>query len=348
MLLFLYSCSVDENSDIGDEKNKKNDNIMIKENQSKSEFILDTIINISVYEGPKLEEEDWNSIFALVRNVDFTMSSHRKDSEISKINLMAGKEKVEISEDTYKVLLESIRVAELCDGSFDPTIGALSTLWAIGTENERIPENEELEEAKKKVSYKSLILGKEEKNGQIIYTAFVDTEGISVDVGGIAKGYSADLVKEYLEKIGVKRAILDFGGNIQLIGQKSEDKKWYIGLQNPFNDRGEPYAGLEVADETVVTSGDYERFFEKDGKRYHHIIDPKTALPTDNELRSVSIITKSSMTADAYSTACMVLGLEKGKKLVENTEGLEAVFILKNGNNIKVLNPERVFKEIEE
>ncbi len=340
VLLFTISaCSVDGGSGSSEKTTK--------DVQTKSEFILDTIITVSVYEGPKISEEDWNKIFFVVRDVDKKMSAYRDKSEIKRLNDSAGKSEVEISEDTYKVLKEALRIAEISGGYFDPTIGSLVSLWRIGTDKEGVPSEAEINSAKKNVSYNNLILKEIDDNEGPKYFAYISNPETRVDVGGIAKGYSADIVKEKLESMGIKKAILDFGGNIMLIGVKEEGEPWTIGVRDPFDERGMPYASIGAYEESVVTSGDYERYFEEGGKRYHHIIVPSTGYPSDNELRSVTVIGKSSMTTDAYATACMALGLEKAKKLIQDADGLEAVFILKDGSHSEILSENRKLKIIQ-
>ena len=152
-------------------------------------------------------------------------------------------------------------------------------------------------------------------------------EGMMIDLGGIAKGYIADELAAFLREQGVTSADLNLGGNVITIGRKPDGTAWRIGVQNPHGSRDESILILNLVDATVVTSGNYERYFELDGVRYHHILDPETGYPVSNGLASVSIITQSSMYADALSTACYVLGLEEGMALIEELEDVEAIFI---------------------
>lgn len=149
----------------------------------------------------------------------------------------------------------------------------------------------------------------------------------SIDVGAIAKGYIADRLKEYLKKNGVKHAIIDLGGNILALGTKIDGSKYNIGIQRPFDETGQPITSIKVANKSVVTTGIYQRYFEQDGKIYHHILDPRTGYPCENDLYSVTIITDSSLTADALSTSCYLMGFEKANHLIDQLENVDAVFI---------------------
>ena len=151
--------------------------------------------------------------------------------------------------------------------------------------------------------------------------------GMQVDLGSIAKGYVTDEIAEYCRSRGVTCGILNFGGNVVVIGNRPDGEPWNVGIQDPKEPTGQPLITLPTTDGAVVTSGVYERGFTLDGVRYHHILDPKTGWPVQNGLASVTLLTKDSLTADAYDTACFVMGLEKGMALVESLPGVEAVFI---------------------
>jgi thiamine biosynthesis lipoprotein len=150
---------------------------------------------------------------------------------------------------------------------------------------------------------------------------------MKVDLGAIAKGYAADEVARILKENGVKHAIINLGGNVMTIGGNPNGKPWRIGIQDPYNPRGEYLGILPIKDKTVVTSGTYERYFIENGKRYHHILDPDTGYPTDNKLDSVSIITDKSIDGDGLSTSTLLLGLDEGMKLIEKLENVEAIFV---------------------
>ena len=158
-------------------------------------------------------------------------------------------------------------------------------------------------------------------------TVTLEDPEAGIDLGAIAKGYIADQVKTYLKKQGIKHAIINLGGNVDVIGTKPDGSKYNIGIQKPFDESGEAITSVQLKDQTVVTSGIYERYFKKNGKLYHHILDPQTGYPCENNLYSVSIITDSSTKADALSTTCFLLGYEKGMELIQSMDGVEAIFI---------------------
>ena len=158
-------------------------------------------------------------------------------------------------------------------------------------------------------------------------TVFLPDAGMGVDVGGIAKGYAADEAARILGDAGVESALLDFGGNILVMGTKPDGSPWRIGVQRPDAERSRYIGIVRTADKTVVTSGPYERFFVQDGVRYHHILDPATGFPARNGIQQVTIVAERSMDADALSTSTYVMGLERGFDLIESLDGVEAIFV---------------------
>lgn len=152
----------------------------------------------------------------------------------------------------------------------------------------------------------------------------------SIDVGAIAKGYIADKLKDYLKDHGIRHALINLGGNVLAMGKKLDGSEYNIGIQKPFDQTGEPITSIRLSDKSVVTSGTYQRYFESEGKMYHHILDPHTGYPCENNLHSVTIITNSSLTADALSTTCFLLGYDKGLRLINQLDNVDAVFITKD------------------
>ncbi|MFW6271385.1 MAG: FAD:protein FMN transferase, partial [Bacillota bacterium] len=245
-------------------------------------------------------------------------------------------------EDTFLVIKKALEYAESSEGKYDPTIGTLVKLWGIGTEEARVPSDSEIESAKDKVDY-NLVELNESKN-----TVKINKKGMSLDLGGIAKGYAADEVHRIVsDHYQNPSAFVNLGGNVLVVGRKPGDELWNIGIQDPRENRGNVMASIKTADKTIVTSGNYERYFEKNGEIYHHILDPDTGKPVRNNLISVSIITDNSLRGDALSTSLYILGLEQGLEYVENIDNTEAMFItddnkviLSSGLNdkVKILN----------
>ncbi len=291
-----------------------------REPETETELLLGTTISVTVYEPTDTAIE---AVFDRIAEIEAKMSTSEEDyesTELLRVNRQASQAPVTVSADTLFVLQAAREYAELSSGAFDPSIWPLVRLWGFGTSAAGIPEPEEVERVRDLVDYRDLALNPADNSVSL------NREGMGVDVGGIAKGYAADEARRILRNHGVQTALLDFGGNILTIGKKPDGSPWRIGIQNPDSRRGEFLAVVETGPSAVVTSGDYERFFEVDGVRYHHIIDPDTGYPTRNGLRSVTILAEDSMDADALSTACFVLGVEDGVRLIESLPTVEAAF----------------------
>lgn len=300
-------------------KDNKKDEVV-----TRSTFMLNTTLKISVWiddesKGVEIIQE----CFERISEIEKKMSVNIKDSEVSQINKNAQKDFTKVSEDTSKVLNKAIHYAKLSNGAFDPTIGKLLKLWGFGTENQKIPRKTEIDDALKYVDYKLLV-----KNNKNEFK--LENKKMRIDLGGIAKGYAGDEVYKIIKEKGVKRAIIDLGGNILTLGKKMDGEDWKIGIQNPFEPTGTPLGVIEESNKAIVTSGNYERFFVKNKKRYHHIIDSNTGYPSENGIIGDTIITNSSIDADALSTAVYVLGVEKGLALIENIENVECIIVTKD------------------
>lgn len=285
----------------------------------KTSFLMDTLVKITAY-GPGASDAI-DKAFDEILEIQNKMTAKGETSEVISINNAAGKGKIKVSEETINVIERGLYYSHLSAGRFDITIGPLIELWGIGTEAAKVPSEAQLKAATQLVDYKKVLLNKEENS------VMLERENMGIDLGAIAKGYAADAVKEVLLNEGVDSAAIDLGGNIMLIGSKPDGSPWRVGLQSPFDTRGNIFATLEVVDKTLVTSGTYERYFEYQGKRYHHILDPQTGYPVENGLSSVTIIANSSMDADGLSTAAFALGLKDGMELIKKTPGISAVFV---------------------
>jgi len=279
---------------------------------SEETFLLDTIIKITIYEGGS--EEDIKECFALCRKYEKMFSRTIENSEISQIN---SRKISQVSDETTELIKLALDCAELTEGAVDITIEPVSALWDFKSKPPALPNSEKIAEAVKHVGYEKVI-----QNGNTI--TFSD-KYTRLDLGAIAKGYIADKLKEYLVSAGVTSAIINLGGNIQCIGQKSGKEKFGIGIQYPF--KNESIAIAQIADMSMVTSGIYERYFKIDDIIYHHLLNPQTGLPVENNLLSVTIFCENSAIADALSTACFVLGYEKGFELIDDLDYVHAAFI---------------------
>ena len=283
------------------------------------EFLMGTVIIQKIYhkDADKIAKE----VNDRIAGIESAMTINKSGGEINLLNDAAGKEYVKLGEDTLYVLNKAKQYGEISNGAFDVTIGPLVKSWGVFTDNPKVPSKSEIDELLKLVNYKDINIDFENS------TAMLSKKGQIVDLGGIAKGFAGDAAIEIYKKYGVESALISLGGNILTLGGKPDGTPWSVGIRNPRGADGSYIGIVSVKDKAVVSSGDYERFFEKDGVRYHHILDPKTGYPANTGLIGTTIVSDYSIDADALSTTVFVLGLEEGMKLVESLEGVEAVFI---------------------
>ncbi len=291
-------------------------------------LLLDTMNTVRVYApGEEAGREAVDQVFARLEEIDQKLDIYKEDSEVSRINQNAGGEPVEVSQETFDLLRDSVELARELEGDFDPTIGALTLLWGWGSaDGPAVPPEEEIEAMIDLVDYDKINFDDENT------AVSLAEEGMELDLGAIAKGYASVEAYNILEETEVDSAFIDLGGNITLKDIKPDETPWRIGIQNPRAGRGDVMAAVSVDEEdierhrAIVTSGDYERYFEEDGEEYHHIIDPATGYPSDHGIISTTIITEDPLKADAYSTGILVRGLP-GRDLIEEQENMEAIFI---------------------
>ena len=287
-----------------------------KEPLTRTGFYFDTIISVTLYDSSKTSELD--HCFELAKLYESYFSATIADSDISRINASPGKP-VRVHDETIRLLEKGIYYAKLSSGKFDITIGKLTKLWDFQADDPVIPDKKKIKKAAAAVGYSNIRI----KGNDVT----LEHTAAAIDVGGIAKGYIADEMKKYLVSCGIKSGLINLGGNVLTIGAKEDGDAYAIGIQKPFDDTGAMIAVAEVKDQTVVTSGTYERCFIQDGKVWHHILDVSTGYPVENDLLAVAVICENSADGDALSTACFVLGLEKGMELIESLEHTEAIFI---------------------
>ena len=286
---------------------------------------LGTVCSINLFDDGS--KKNYDETFKILKDVENKFSVHISNSEISKINKASGKEAVKVSEDVFFVIQKALYYAEFSDGDFDPTVGPLVELWGIGTDKERVPSEEEIENALTFVDWHDVELNFRERS------VFLKKEGMALDLGGITKGYAADLLVDFLIEKNIERAVINLGGNVYVYGKKEDNSPWRVGIKNPYNSEASPALALALNSSTsVVTSGDYERYIEKDGIRFHHIIDPHTGYSAKSSVHGATIILQSSCDADALSTIAFIQGRKKFKETLNSIgqviEGY--VFIEKN------------------
>ncbi len=303
-------------------------------------FLLDTVVSIKLYESGR--KDVLNEAFKLITDFDEQLSRHNRGSEISDINSAAAGTAVHVSETTIDLIKTALAYAALSGGSFDPTVGPLSSLWAIGSENPRVPGVDELNSILPLVDYSAVYISDEND------TVTLGKEGMALDLGGIAKGWIADRVAEYLINNKESHFLINLGGNVLVYGGKpagkSDVQPFNIGMQDPFNSRGRYLGVFSLREGSVVSSGMYERYFESGGIRYHHILSTADGYPVENKLAAVTIISEDSEDGDALSTTAFVLGLDDGMALIQSLKGIEAAFVTTDGRVILTRGAADLFK----
>ena len=299
--------------------NKKEDKI------SSTYYNLGTINEITLY---NIKKEHGKRILkeceSILIDIDNKMSCQISYSEISKINDNAGIDYVRVSDDTFKVIKEAIDFSKASNDTFDISIGPIIDLWGIGTDNAKVPTKEDIQSKLSLVNYKNILLDEN------THSVKLSKKNMKIDLGGIAKGYAADKIYAYLKEENLESALINLGGNIYALGTKSNNQPFSIGIQDPTKVRGNSIGNIKISNKSVVTSGIYERYLEVNDKIYHHMLDPHTGYPFDNNLSSVTIVSDTSMICDALSTTTFGLGIEGGMRLIDDMDGVDAIFITKD------------------
>jgi thiamine biosynthesis lipoprotein len=266
--------------------------------------------------------------FQEIKRIQTLMSPWMDSSDVTRINRSAGKEWVKVSPETMEVIKKAKEISELSEGGFDITVAPLVDLWRKAREKKTPPSMEDVKGKLDLVNFEKLRI---DPKGKI----FLEKEGMAIDLGGIAKGYAVDRAFNILRSLGYKNLIVNAGGDLRVGGTRN-NQPWSIGIQNPREPEG-ILTKIPLSDVAVATSGDYRKFFIYQGKRYHHICNPKTGFPADG-CQSVTIITKDCMAADGLATAIFVLGPEKGYALCQKLDGVHCLIVDKEGKMIRSPN----------
>ena len=299
------------------------------EKRGKTFFAFNTINQLSIWgEDAGQLEQLLDELMVLSNHYELLFSHTAPNSGLTRLNQSLGKP-VQAASELVELTSASLRYAEATAGLFDPTMGSVIRLWDFNSGH--IPSRDEISDGLKRVGYYKLLV---EDNTLRFADALV-----ALNLGGIAKGYIADKMLELLRERGLTNAIINLGGNVAVLGARPDGSAWRVGLRTPqlrsSQETESPhspcFATVEVSDSSVVTSGIYERAFVHDGRLYHHILDPKTGWPAQTDLLSASLIAKHSLDADGYTTALIVMGLDKALEFVEGQPGLEAVFVSSSG-----------------
>jgi len=295
----------------------------------KSTVLMDTIVSITVVSTSRdRAEKAINEAFRELKRLEDIMNFYSEESEVSRINRNAGIRPVKVSMDMIDIIEKAIYVSRLTDGAFDITTGPLTRLWdfqnktpTVTDATKKVPEPSEIRKALRLVNYRDIVINQKDS------TVFLKRKGMLIDLGGIAKGYGADRAMEILKKNGINSCLVAIAGDIKVSGRKPDGSPWVIGIRHPRAEKGSDdiFTSLPLTDAAISTSGDYERFFIKDGKRYHHIINPFTGYPSEST-GGVSVITEKGYLSDSLATAVFVLGPEKGMELLKRL-GYKGIFI---------------------
>lgn len=292
-----------------------------------TKLLMGTIVDIKVYQtDEKTAGEAIKKAFDEIERVERVFSNYREDSFISKINRNSGIW-VEVSEEVISLIRQAVKFSALTDGAFDITIGPVVNLYGFGAvKNRRVPSDKEISDNLFLVNYRNIEIDGGKNSVRI-------KKRMSLDIGGIVKGYAVDRAVKILKEAGIKNALVNAGGNIFVIGKRKRAEPFKIGIQRTREERG-VMAVLRIFDAAIATSGDYENYFISHGERYHHIFDPRTGR-SSNLCQGVTIIAKDAATADILSTGIFVMGPEKGIKLIESLPGVECFIVDRFGKIIE-------------
>jgi len=269
-------------------------------------------------------------VFQVIKRYEDLLTVNRASSQVMDINHAAGRHPVTVSRPVYQ-LIKCAKAASLApDSAFNLAIGPLVKLWRIGFQGNRVPSGAEITARLALTRPQDVVLD------DATASVFLTQPGMEIDLGAIAKGYIADRVRDYLRQQGMAEALINLGGNVHTLG------RWSVGLKKPFAGEASVLGVLDVDGQSVVTSGVYERYFEQDGRRWHHILDPRSGYPLDNALHSVTVISADSLDGDIWTTLLYGLGVEKGGALLRQREDIEAIFVTKNRDVI--LSSQRRFR----
>lgn len=286
---------------------------------SLSKPLLGTIVNITVYGERKTAVEAINTAFTEIERIQSLFSPYDNKTDLAMLNREGGQSMVKLVPEVFDLIKQSVEISNATEGAFDITFASLSKLWDFRLENFVPPSSHEIKEKLKYVGYKNILF--HDATSEVGFRG----KGVRADLGGIAKGYAILKAVEALQKHGISSGFVNAGGDIQVLG-KNAGKSWVVGIKNP-SDNGIIGTFALSGTDSVATSGAYERYREYNGKRYHHIIDPKSGYPADSGLISVSVICSDPVLADAYATAFFVMGLSRTSKFITENSGISVILI---------------------
>lgn len=282
-------------------------------------FAMDTIMKLTFY--GETGEAAMELAVKEIHRLEALLSVTKKESDIARINAASGSA-VTVEKETYDLIRQCKQYGDETEGLFDVSIYPVVKLWGFTTEQHHVPSEKERKEALKNIDYKKIELLSDNR-------VRID-KGMSIDLGAVAKGYLSQRIMDLCKEQGVTSAIVSLGGNVQTIGTKPKEEPFVVGITDPSDGTG-IYGTLPIQDKAVITSGIYQRYFDEDGKRYHHIMDKRTAMPAENDLASVTVIAERGDQADALATALYVMGEEKAKAYQKEHPEMQLILIRKDG-----------------
>lgn len=282
----------------------------------RSIFAMDTVMDIRAYGNGADEAAD--AAVEEIRHLERIFDRGDENSDIYRIN---NSDSCTVGEDCSYLLMRAAEISDMTDGSFDMTMAPLGDLWGFRDRQYRVPSEAEIESSMENVGWEKVA-----QSGNVVKKPLE----VKLDAGGIAKGYASEAAADIFEEYGISSGIVSLGGNVRAVGRKPDGEMWTVAVQDPLNESSY-FCTVKVEDEAVVTSGGYQRYFEENGERYHHILDPKTGYPADSGLISVSVVSSDGTLADGLSTGLFVMGKEKAAECWRNSRGFEIILVDEGG-----------------
>lgn len=300
---------------------------------TKNIMLMGSDFEITIVDNDQANAENMiNIAIEEISRIEKLISSWDKNSQTSLINLNAGVKPVKIDLELFELISRSIKVSNLSQGAFDISYASMDKVWYFDRKMTEFPSIEKIKKSVSKIGYKNIVLNKKDT------TVFLRLKGMKIGFGAIGKGYAADKAKEILIKNNVKSGIINASGDLTAWGLKPSGKDWMVAIVNPIN-KDKVFSWLTIKNKSIVTSGNYEKFINLDGKKYSHIIDPRTGYPSEGIL-SVTIITDKAELADALATSVFVLGVDIGLNMINQLNGVDCIIIDDNNKIIKSRNIE--------
>ncbi|OCG21287.1 thiamine biosynthesis protein ApbE [Gilliamella sp. App2-1] len=313
---------------------------MVSSSYEYTQTLMGTTVSLTLLEP---NETAAHTVFQTIKMLEDKLTVNRSLSEVMSINLAAGKHAVTVSQPVFSLIEQAQKVSLHFNSCFNLAIGPLVKIWKIGFKGYKVPSAKLIKQQLLLIDPKNIELNANK------HSVFLKKQGMEIDLGAIAKGYIADVIKVVLHEQQVYQGIINLGGNVLTLGSSLTDKNgyWHVGLRKPFSTHNKLSGIIKVKNKSIVTSGIYERFFMQNDHLYHHIFNPQTGYPLDNELESVTIISDSSLEGDIYSTVFYGWGLDKSSKYLQKHQDLSAIFLLKN-KTIALINPDNfIFQKID-